>query len=239
MRNRQAARSRKPRRFVPLLVLFLLIAAVRILMLNGADDPPAGSPSDKTEQAGNRPGGDARGGPFRILIDAGHGGIDPGAEGASGAEEKDMTLSVARKVYELLRNDPLYEVHMTREDDSFIELEDRADISNDLEADAFLSIHGNKYDDPSVSGIETYYDSSDSLLLAQAIHDKLIRETGFNDRGIKREDWTVLALNERPSILMELGFLSNPEEESRMRDPQWQDRVAEAIVDGLNRYFGG
>ncbi|MBB6632673.1 N-acetylmuramoyl-L-alanine amidase family protein [Cohnella thailandensis] len=230
MRDRKTARKPNRRGIVALYVLIVLIAVIGVLSLNES--------GDRSDRAGRERTGGAGGGPFRIVIDAGHGGIDPGAEGASGAEEKTMVLSVALKVGELLRQDPMFEVFMTREDDSFLELEDRADYSNDVQADAFLSIHGNQYDDPTISGVETYYDSEDSLLLAQAIHGKLVPATGFEDRGVKREEWTVLALNERPSILIELGFLSNPTEEASMIDPRWQNDAARAIADGLKQYFG-
>ncbi|MDQ0114855.1 N-acetylmuramoyl-L-alanine amidase family protein [Paenibacillus harenae] len=174
---------------------------------------------------------------YTILIDAGHGGKDPGAGGASGEEEKDFTLSLARKVYALLEQDPLYNPYMTRTDDTFIELEERSGYSNELGADAFLSIHGNTFQDSRVSGTETYYDAASSFPLANSIHRKLAGATGFPDRGVKQEQWKVLEGNESPAILMELGFMTNPEEEAQMLDEAWQDRVAGAIVEGLKEYF--
>lgn len=174
---------------------------------------------------------------YTIVIDAGHGGKDPGADGASGEEEKDFTLSLAQKVYALLEQDPLFNPYMTRTDDTFIELENRSGYSNELSADAFLSIHGNTFQDSSVSGTETYYDAASSFPLANSIHRKLTGATGFPDRGVKQEQWKVLEGNESPAILMELGFLTNPQEEAQMRDVAWQDRVAQAIVDGVKEYF--
>lgn len=174
---------------------------------------------------------------FTIVIDAGHGGKDPGANGASGREEKEYTLSLAQKVYALLEQDPKYDAYMTRSDDTFLGLDERSALSNELEADAFLSIHGNTYTDPSISGTETYYDSLISIPLANAIHDKLIGASGFPDRGVRQEQWRVLVGSERPAVLLEIGFMTNPQEEADMLDEAWQERVAQSIVDGLNDYF--
>ncbi|REK75005.1 N-acetylmuramoyl-L-alanine amidase family protein [Paenibacillus paeoniae] len=174
-----------------------------------------------------------------IVIDAGHGGKDPGANGASGAEEKDYTLALAKKVYALLQQDPKFDPYMTRNDDTFLDLDERSAYSNQLEADAFLSIHGNTYTNPNISGTETYYDSLISIPLAETIHSKLIEATGFPDRGVKQEQWRVLVGSERPSILLEVGFMTNPQEEAKMLDNARQDRVAQAIVDGLKQYFEG
>ncbi|SIR71370.1 N-acetylmuramoyl-L-alanine amidase family protein, partial [Paenibacillus macquariensis] len=82
---------------------------------------------------------------YKIVIDAGHGGKDPGAEGASGNRERAYTLALSTKVYDLLQQDPMFEAHRTRTDDTFVKLKDRAQIANDLNADAFVSIHGNTY----------------------------------------------------------------------------------------------
>ncbi|MCQ6559784.1 N-acetylmuramoyl-L-alanine amidase family protein [Paenibacillus mendelii] len=174
---------------------------------------------------------------YKIVIDAGHGGNDPGAGGVSGKEEKEYTLALSREVYELLKLEPMFEPYMTRDDDSFVELDDRAKFANEREADAFISIHGNTYTDSSISGTETYYFSDNSRLLASTIHQELVEATGFNDRGVKHEAWRVLTQSEKPAILMEVGFLTNKEEEKKMLDPAARSRVAHAIVDGLKQYF--
>ncbi|MBB6672120.1 N-acetylmuramoyl-L-alanine amidase family protein [Cohnella nanjingensis] len=178
-------------------------------------------------------------GRYKIVVDAGHGGFDPGADGASGDEEKDFTLSLATKVADLLRQEPdMFEVHMTRTDDTYIELENRSGMANAMGADAFISIHGNTFvEDPKVSGTESYYYDSGSQALAQAIHGPLLEALGFRDRGVKKEGWKVLTTSQVPATLLEIGFLTNPAEEAKLLEPETQDRAAQAIVNGLKQYL--
>lgn len=174
---------------------------------------------------------------FRIVIDAGHGGKDPGAEGASGAEEKEFTLAVAKRVYDLLKQEPKFDPYLTRTDDTFIELEDRANYANDLDADIFISIHGNTYKDPKVTGTETFYYNEESIELADIIHGYLVDANNFVDRSVKQEDWKVLTHSNMPAILLEIGYLTNKKEEASMLSKSTQKRTAEAIVAGLKEYF--
>ncbi|GJM81127.1 hypothetical protein HMSSN139_36230 [Paenibacillus sp. HMSSN-139] len=148
-------------------------------------------------------------GAYRIVIDPGHGGKDPGANSVSGVEEKDFTLSLAQRVYELLWRDPMFEPYLTRTNDSFIALEERARLANEMHADALISLHGNTYEGPEeVSGTETYYfaEGDGSSELAQDIHQHLIEALGFEDRGVRQEDWKVLRTSEVPAVLAEVGF---------------------------------
>ena len=238
-------RYRHTRRRLTLLFALIALAVViwaltdRSASRTAAGDPEvriAGMPSG---EASDEPPGEVEASfRYRILIDAGHGGHDPGAEGASGAYEKDFTLGVAMKVAELLGQNPEYDVQMTRTDDTFIELEDRAEEANALGADAFVSIHGNTYEeDPDVSGTETYYDEERFRPLADIVHAKLIEALGFRDRGVKLGDWVVLTDSHVPAILLELGFMTNPSEEAKMLTEATQDKAAQAIADGLEQYF--
>lgn len=175
---------------------------------------------------------------YRIVIDPGHGGKDPGAEGASGKEEKVYTLSLSLQIHELLRKEPMFEPYLTRNDDTFIELEDRAKLANDLKADAFISIHGNTYiEDTEVSGTETYYYSEESSLLAQAIHESLVRAMGFRDREVRKNKLKVLSHSEVPAVLTEIGFLTNKKEEAAMLSRNGKAITAQAIVEALKHYF--
>ncbi|OPA73006.1 N-acetylmuramoyl-L-alanine amidase [Paenibacillus selenitireducens] len=174
---------------------------------------------------------------YKIVIDAGHGGKDPGAEGVSGNHERSYTLALSTKVYELLQQEPMFEPHSTRTDDTFVNLEDRAHIANDLDADAFVSIHGNTFSDPDVSGTETYYYTDESLLFASKVHEQLAEATGFKDRGVKKEGWEVLKLSNNLAILLEIGFLTNPSDETNMLSEMHQNQTAEAIVSGIKKYF--
>lgn len=175
-------------------------------------------------------------GTYKIMIDAGHGGKDPGAAGHSGVEEKVSNLAIAMKVYELLRQDELFEVRMTRTDDTFVELEDRAAMANGWKADYMVSIHGNTYEDEEVSGTETYYRYDNGLQLATVIQRKLVEAMGFRDRGVRYNELKVLTLSEMPSVLIETGYLTNASEEAVLLSEQGQSRVAQAIVDGLIQY---
>lgn len=174
---------------------------------------------------------------YKIVIDAGHGGKDPGAEGASGKWEQEYTLLLSEKVYSLLKQDPEFEPYMTRTDDIFIELEDRANKANDLNADALISIHGNTYSDSAISGTESYYYTDNSLTLARDVHEQLLKVTGFRDRGVKQESWKVLTECNVPAILLEVGFLTNPLNEATLLSDDRQNEIAHAIVDGIKNYF--
>lgn len=179
-------------------------------------------------------------GAYRIVIDPGHGGKDPGANSVSGVEEKDFTLSLAQRVYELLWRDPMFEPYLTRTNDRFIALEERARLANEMHADALISLHGNTYDGPEeVSGTETYYfaEGDGSSELAQDIHQHLIEALGFEDRGVRQEDWKVLRTSEVPAVLAEVGFLTNPGNETVLLSEAGQEQAAQAIVDALKQYF--
>lgn len=176
---------------------------------------------------------------FRIVIDPGHGGKDPGATGVSGAYEKAFNLSLAGRVAALLEEDPMFEPLLTRTDDQFIELEERGAIANGWNADAFISIHGNTYTDPMVSGTETLYRNQDSIPLAQSVQTHLTQGIGLRDRGVKEEQLKVLGTPRMPAVLVEVGYLTNAEDEGFLLSDEGQDLAALAIVDGLRSYFLG
>jgi N-acetylmuramoyl-L-alanine amidase len=174
---------------------------------------------------------------FIVVIDPGHGGNDPGADGVSGIKEKEFTLSLSEKVYELLKKDPNFDPQMTRTDDTFVDLTDRAKFANDLHAEAFLSIHANFYKDSGVSGTETFYYSDSSSSLAEALHRNVVSAMGFKDREVRKRKLKVLTNSDMPAALLEVGYLTNAKEEAAMISPDGQTRTAEAIVAGLKQYF--
>ncbi|MGO4547576.1 N-acetylmuramoyl-L-alanine amidase [Paenibacillus sp. 2TAB23] len=174
---------------------------------------------------------------YKIMIDPGHGGKDPGATGASGNYERDYTLTLAKKVFDLLRDDPMFEPRMTRTTDVFVELEDRAAMANEWQADALLAIHGNTYTDDSANGTETLHTHDDSNLLAQTVQKNVIKALGFRDRGVKEERLKVLSLSEMPAALVEVGYLTNAGEEAVMLSTDGQNAAAKGIVEGLKQYF--
>ena len=122
---------------------------------------------------------------YKIVIDAGHGGKDPGADGASGNRERAYTLALSKKIFDLLQQESMFEAYMTRTDDTFVDLKDRIKMANDLDAEAFVSIHGNTYTDSDVSGTETYYYADDSIPFASEVHEHLVKATRI--QGPRRE----------------------------------------------------
>lgn len=174
----------------------------------------------------------------RVVIDAGHGGEDPGTNGG-GWEEKVITLSVAEKVQALLE-EAEFEVIMSRTDDTFIALTDRAALTRTADAPIFVSIHCNAAENiPTANGIETYAapNDDDDAELAGYLQSQLIAATGAKDRGVKTSRLVVLTHNEAPAALVEIGFMTNTDECAKITDDTYQDTLAAAIAAGINDYF--
>jgi len=200
-----------------------------------------------------------------IVIDAGHGGKDPGAVGIdTKVTEKEIVLDIAGKLQKLLEEEG-YKTIMTREDDTFVDLYKRAAIANEAGADIFLSIHINASTSRSVSGIETlYYPSStsssgevdlydvsagttsisklkpstDGKGLARTLQDVLIAEMKTANRGIvERPKLVVLNQTKMTASLVELGFISNSNEETLLRTDEYRQRLADALLKGIKEYF--
>ncbi|NBD26284.1 N-acetylmuramoyl-L-alanine amidase family protein [Paenibacillus glycinis] len=230
-------RLRRPVRLaITVILLFVIGGSLASLLRHHAEDPRPleGGPSGSMTVAD---GDDPPDNVYRVVIDPGHGGKDPGSEGSSGQWEKDSNLSLAMKIYDLLKSDPAFAPRLTRSDDTFVELADRAAMANDWHADALLSIHDNAFEDPSVGGTETYYKYASGMPLAMAIHQQVVAALGFPDRGVKEEQLKVLALSEMPAVLVEPGYITNPGEESVMLSEDGQMKAAQAIVDGLKSFL--
>lgn len=172
-----------------------------------------------------------------IVIDAGHGGKDPGATGISGVLEKDVNLAIALRVDELLKQEPDIITVMTRSEDTYPTLDERVKIANDLQADIFISIHANS-GSATASGTETLYTRDVSISLADAVHKYVIEAAGLNDRKVKHQNLKVTRETTMPAILLETGFLSNPLDEAVLKDSVVQDRIAAGIVAGIKEYLG-
>lgn len=170
----------------------------------------------------------------RIVIDAGHGGKDPGAIG-NDLYEKVVALSVANKVRDLLIEEE-YEVLMSRETDIFVSLEDRVQKSNKWAADLFVSIHANGYSDPRANGVETFYyqGSTRGKQVATSIQKELAQSTGNKNRGVFAADFYVLKHTSMPSVLVETGFVSNEKDAGLLKTEDYQNKAARAIVNGIN-----
>ncbi|WP_041638050.1 N-acetylmuramoyl-L-alanine amidase [Anoxybacillus flavithermus] len=172
-----------------------------------------------------------------IVIDAGHGGKDYGTTGVNGTIEKMLTLQTALLLSEKLKQTGA-NVILTREDDRFLSLSERVQIAGKNKADAFVSIHYDSALNRTASGLTVYYYKQIDRSLADALFDPLSRLTGIQQRGVRSGNYHVLRENSRPSVLLELGYLSNPNEEMFVVSPTYQQAVTEAICNGLVRYFG-
>jgi N-acetylmuramoyl-L-alanine amidase len=216
----------------------------------------------------------------RIVIDAGHGGHDPGTIGPGGMQEKDVVLDVALRLAALVRSELGAEVVLTRPDDTFIPLEERTAIANSKGADLFLSIHANSSRNASSRGVETYFLNFAADTHAQAVAARenaisaatmkdlqhLVKAITLNskidesrdfaasvqegivgnlrredprlpDRGVHTAPFYVLIGANMPSVLAEIAFLSHPQEEKRLRDPEMRQSIAEGLLAGVRAYL--
>lgn len=171
-----------------------------------------------------------------IVIDPGHGGEDGGTIGTKGTIEKDLTLRTSNAISNQLKAAGA-NVILTRTNDKYVSLSDRVSFSHYYGADAFISIHYDSFSDQSVHGITSYYYHEFQKPLAQSIQNSLKQSTGLYDRGVKFGNYHVLRTNQQPSVLLELGFLTNPVEEMTVSTSSYHQSVALGILNGLNAYF--
>lgn len=219
-----------------------------------------------------------------VAIDAGHGGEDPGARGANGTLEKNITLSIARRLKVLIEKQPNMRAYLTRDGDYFIPLHERVNKARHVQADLFVSVHADAFIKPHARGSsvfalsekgatsaaakwlakrendadligginidvkdvylkQTLIDLSqtaqiaDSLKLGRAVLDELGEINQLHKAHVEQAGFAVLKAPDIPSILVETAFISNPDEEKRLMDDEYQAKMASAIVGGLKRYF--
>jgi len=218
----------------------------------------------------------------RIIIDPGHGGVDPGTISKSGLKEKIVNLDIAKRLAKILKERG-FEIIMTRNTDKFVSLRSRVDIANQAKADLFISIHANANRLRSLSGFEIYYISAkmdndtkralstaketlpnledtnlinDSLDLRAIIWDMIYtanraeavrlsqnicrsvdRALSISALRIKEANFYILKGAQMPAILIELGYLSNPQEERQLRNSYYRQQIAEAIAQGIENYI--
>lgn len=174
---------------------------------------------------------------IKVKGDAGHGASDPGAIGPTGKKEKDFNLTMALKLEELFKNHPSIDFSLTRRTDVFLELKQRVKIANSQPADLFISIHANAASS-SANGTETFYNRTTSAPLAGVIQRHMQAATGFKDRGARYGNFAVIRDTKMDAVLLEVGFISNPEEEKKLFQDDFQNRVALAIAQGICEYLG-
>ena len=219
-----------------------------------------------------------------IALDPGHGGEDPGALGASGSREKDIVLSIAKRLKFKLEELPNMRVMLTRDGDYFVPLGTRVDKARKVQADLFVSIHADAFVEPSARGssvfvlsekgasssaarwlankenladsiggvnlygqdkqlasvlfdLSTTAQISDSLKLGKAVLGEIGGIARLHRGAVEQAGFAVLKAPDIPSILIETAFISNPEEEAKLKDNGYQDQIAEAITKGIRRYF--
>lgn len=225
---------------------------------------------------------------YRVVLDAGHGGADPGARGLRGTLEKDVVLSITKKVRRLLKQDARYVTFMTREDDQTLKLLERTRFANAKKGNLFVSIHANASRRRAAKGVSTYFlnnaDDQESLRvamrengeldpdtlqlpkgsddfylemmkasmiknfhttqstdLARAVQGSMIQrlQAGYKDvmnLGVRSARFYVLTGAQMPSVLVETSFVSNPEEEMRLINPNYQNDLAASIAQGIQAY---
>ncbi|MEO5805730.1 N-acetylmuramoyl-L-alanine amidase [Devosia sp.] len=220
-----------------------------------------------------------------VVIDPGHGGIDSGAETPAGIKEKDIVLAFCLKLQELLVASGRFDVALTREDDSYLKLEDRVALARRNKADLFISIHADTFQQPDIRGASVYTrdenatDVLDKILsenenkvdviggfampqtppeVVDILVDLMRRETRMQSYTaaqdivhqlepsvalrrfpVRQADFFVLQAPDVPSILIELGFLSNADDMANLQQGDWRDRTAEAVARGISTYFDG
>jgi N-acetylmuramoyl-L-alanine amidase len=185
-----------------------------------------------------------------VVIDAGHGGVDPGAVGKNMVLEKDVTLAVAKRLQALVQQSGAKTI-MIREDDSDLgtaqgllrrkreDLAQRLKLAMDAQAEVYLSIHANSFPDAKLTGAQTFYhsDSLEGKLLAQSIQQELNNMTNGKRIAKGNQDIYVLKKAHQAAVTVELGFLSNLEEEQLLTTPEYQQKLAVAVYQGLSAYF--
>lgn len=189
----------------------------------------------------------------KVVIDAGHGGSDPGAIGVNGLQEKTAALDIAGKLRDELERRG-YETFMTRSTDEFVKLADRVAFTDRIMPDLFVSIHANSYFNPDTRGtMVLYYDrdypqedypaseamsalTPESKSLAQSVLDAVVEEAGTVNKGLDPNAAYVVRMGSVPSILVETAFLSNAADASALADPAFRGKLALGVAKGIEAY---
>ena len=171
-----------------------------------------------------------------VVIDAGHGGKDYGAI-KNGVNEKDIDLDVAIRLRDILQKKG-FTVYMTRTDDTYVSLEDRTSFTEGINPAVFVSIHVNSCNMESPKGIETHYYHENSIELGNCVHTELIKKiSGTPNRGLLKSRFYVINHTTVPAILVEIGFISNPNECRELTTPQRKQAAAAGIAEGIIEYL--
>jgi len=175
-----------------------------------------------------------------VVIDAGHGGRDPGAI-CDGVHEADVNLAITERVAALIEADDRLDVRQTRTLDISVTLEDRIAVANDAGAALYLSVQSNACEYPDATGVvtlvsDTLADDAPSWQFAEILQDAVSNATGARDRGVRAQD-LYLHRATMPAALIEVGFLTNDEERTRLVDTEYQQTIAQGIYGGIIAYL--
>lgn len=182
-----------------------------------------------------------------IVLDAGHGGSAPGvpiqptgATNYTGYTEKYLNMDIVNRVIELLEKESHIKLYLTRDEDEYVSLSDRVEMSNNLNADLFISIHNNSFlNNNRVNGtqVHTFSGSPDmDKDIAAIFQDMLVSALGTRDRGVIKDELYVLKHNNIPAILIEVAFMSNPEDGAKLATEEFRQKAAEAIYLSILKY---
>jgi N-acetylmuramoyl-L-alanine amidase len=217
------------------------------------EEPPPSLPSRRpvaptTAKRDSAPGARAALGHPLVVVDAGHGGRDPGAEGVGGIREKDVVLDLARRFATRLAIRLPVDVILTRSDDTFVPIERRLALPSER-ATLFVSLHANACTDPTARGLEVFYGGGPlrnassmgadprAVLLGRALGRSLDERIGGVRGPARPGPFGVLVRNPVPSALVEVGYLTHPDEAARFRDPDYEAELADALVDGVATFL--
>ncbi len=177
---------------------------------------------------------------IRITIDPGHGGNELGATGCLGTQEKDLNLEIAKILKNKLTKLGAI-VNMTRENDTFVELNERVELTNNFNSDIFISIHNNSIPDSAadkdVTGTELYYFYPQSRELAKILAESISQRTGFKNGKARGQSFAVIRNTHCIAILAEIGYLINPEDNYKLINKDFQNKITDGIIDGLEKYL--
>ncbi len=223
-RKKRRKKQRRKKQMIRLLVILAMIAVVILLVFGiyAIVKKVAGGGSKQIQPKGEH---------AVIYIDPGHGGEDIGL--GSDTLEKEVSLAICSKLKIMLEGQG-YEVVMTREDDTRVSKEERVAAANDSGADLLVSVHCGSSEDSSRAGAVSYYKTSskESKTLCKNIQEALVKESGAQDGGTAEGDYTILS-TDIPSVLLEVGYLSNTVEAENLADDSYQNNIAKGIAKGI------
>lgn len=182
-----------------------------------------------------------RGEPVIVIVDAGHGGHDPGAV-VQEVLEKDINLDIALRVFALGNAHPRLHIVLTRSTDRYVQLRDRVKLAEELGAALYLSVHANAHRNTRICGVETWLHTDvgrgePSWSLAEGMQRSVVRATGAADRGVLQQP-LYLRHTHLPAALVEVGYMTCPQELLLLRDRAYQERMAQGILRGILDYCG-